>query len=165
MTDPARLYEADWYAWTEDQARTLRAWPVGLRPNALDIEHIAEEIEGLGKERRAQVKGLMRGLVEHLLKLEFLDRPDSRAHWRAEVRTFRQDIADRMNRDDEPTLWSQREDIYRGEWPKAVDLYLDRLEDRAMRRAAHADLSGEEPRYDLDAEVLNPGWHPGADED
>ena len=41
------LYEEDFYAWTQRQAELLRRLaPVG---NELDMEHIAEEIEDLGR--------------------------------------------------------------------------------------------------------------------
>ena len=59
MSDPASLYEQDFYAWTRDQAATLRAWPERLRPNALDIEHLAEEIENLGSSQRNAVQSLL----------------------------------------------------------------------------------------------------------
>lgn len=163
MTDPARLYEEDWYAWTQNQAALLRAWPPELRPNALDLEHIAEEIEDLGKERRSQVLGLLRRLIEHLLKLEFVAMPDSGRHWRAEVIAFREDLADRLNREDEPTLWSRREEFYRSEWPRALRLFTTRLAiEGAERKEILAELSPTEPRYDLDAEILNPDWYPAA---
>ena len=53
MPGAADLYERDFYAWTQDQAAMLRAWPETLRPNTLDIEHIAEELEDLGGSQRS----------------------------------------------------------------------------------------------------------------
>jgi Domain of unknown function DUF29 len=46
-------YETDFYAWTQHQAGLLRRLPA--ISNELDIEHIAEEIEDLGRRspRRA----------------------------------------------------------------------------------------------------------------
>ena len=45
------LYEADFLLWTERQAAELRALAHSCRdlPNALDLDHIAEEIEDLGR--------------------------------------------------------------------------------------------------------------------
>jgi hypothetical protein len=40
-------YEDDFYAWTQHQAQVLRTMPVS--DNRLDREHVAEEIEDLGK--------------------------------------------------------------------------------------------------------------------
>jgi hypothetical protein len=47
------LYEEDFYAWTQAQAKELRRF-ARLRPNLpLDLGHIALEIADLGKEQRA----------------------------------------------------------------------------------------------------------------
>jgi Domain of unknown function DUF29 len=43
----ADLYEQDFYAWTQQQAEALRTHFAGY--NRLDVEHLAEEVEGLGK--------------------------------------------------------------------------------------------------------------------
>ena len=49
---PERLYETDFYAWTQAQAKELRRL-ARLRPNAaLDLAHIAEEIRDLGKSEK-----------------------------------------------------------------------------------------------------------------
>ena len=65
MKDPALLYDEDFLAWTETQAKALRAaargranpragsnQPVANQP--FDWEHLAEEIEGLGLCESAQ---------------------------------------------------------------------------------------------------------------
>jgi hypothetical protein len=41
------LYDEDFYAWTQQQAALLRRLPPP--GNELDLEHIAEEIEDLGR--------------------------------------------------------------------------------------------------------------------
>ena len=49
---PAVLYDDDFYAWTQAQARELRRF-ARSRPNLpLDLAHIAEETADLGTERR-----------------------------------------------------------------------------------------------------------------
>ena len=51
-TAPDQLYEADFYAWTRQQALALRRF-ARTRPNlSLDLEHIAEQIQDLGKSER-----------------------------------------------------------------------------------------------------------------
>ena len=47
-----RLYDTDFYAWTQDQARKLRE----VRDNRLDAEHLAEEVADLGKSELRAVK-------------------------------------------------------------------------------------------------------------
>ena len=47
-----QLYEDDFYAWTQAQAKELRRF-ARSRPNLpLDLAHIAEEIADLGTEQR-----------------------------------------------------------------------------------------------------------------
>jgi hypothetical protein len=62
------LYEEDFYAWTQHQAELLRR----LRPpdNELDLEHIAEEIEDLGRGDLRATQSLCEHIIEPLLKLE-----------------------------------------------------------------------------------------------
>ncbi len=47
---PSTAYEADFHAWSKDQAARLR----DLRPKSLDWENIAEEIESLGGSQRRE---------------------------------------------------------------------------------------------------------------
>ena len=69
-TAPDQLYEADFYAWTRQQALALRRF-ARLRPNlSLDLEHIAEEIQDLGKSERDTVYSLAQNIIEHILLIE-----------------------------------------------------------------------------------------------
>jgi hypothetical protein len=60
------LYEDDFYVWTERQASLLRAG----RFEALDLDHLVEEVEGLGDAKRSAVLNNARTVIEHLLKLQ-----------------------------------------------------------------------------------------------
>jgi hypothetical protein len=57
-------YHAAFYRWTQAQAAHLRAkeW------TALDIDHLAEEIEGLGVSDRRVLRSYLMRLSHHLLK-------------------------------------------------------------------------------------------------
>jgi Domain of unknown function DUF29 len=57
-------YERDFYAWTVEQARALRT----RRPEKLDWENLAEEIESLGRSDRRQVRSRLEVILMHLLK-------------------------------------------------------------------------------------------------
>ena len=66
----ADLYEDDFYAWTQQQAKELRRF-ARIRPNLpLDLPHIAEEIADLGTERRNAVRSWTARVIEHLLLSE-----------------------------------------------------------------------------------------------
>ena len=95
---PQDLYEEDFFAWTQLQARELRRF-ARTRPNLpLDLARIAEEIQDLGKEQRNALRSWARRIVEHLLLLEHSPAAEPRAHWIGEIVDFRQDLNDRLSR-------------------------------------------------------------------
>src|SRR5947207_6618106 len=81
------LYEEDFYAWTQQQAELLRRLPsVG---NAIDLEHIAEEIEDLGRSDLRAARSLCQHIIEHLLKLEHSGLDEPADHWRDQIVEWR----------------------------------------------------------------------------
>ena len=63
----ADLYEAEFFAWTQTQAREIRRF-ARTRPNLpLDLAQLAEEIAGLGKEQRNALRSWPVRILEHLL--------------------------------------------------------------------------------------------------
>ena len=58
------LYDRDFFEWTRRNASLLRA---GQFQEA-DIEHIAEEIEDMGKSQRRALESRLEVLLAHLLK-------------------------------------------------------------------------------------------------
>ena len=84
---PPVAYEADFHAWTSDQAARLR----DLRPNSIDWENVAEEIESLGKSQRREIRSRLVVLLAHLLKWAY--QPDARSNsWRASIVEARTEI-------------------------------------------------------------------------
>jgi len=60
-------YQTDIIAWANEQAALLRAGNL----SALDIEHIAEEIEDVGKSEQRELANRMSVLLAYLLKWQF----------------------------------------------------------------------------------------------
>ncbi len=113
VRDSEELYERDFYAWTKAQARELRRF-ARTRPNLpLDLRHIAEEIEDLGRAELHSARSLTRRILEHLLLLRWSPAREPRAHWRREVITFRDDIADRLTPSLRRRLARELPDVYR----------------------------------------------------
>jgi Domain of unknown function DUF29 len=73
----ADLYEEDFYVWTEIQADLLRA----RRFDALDLENLIEEVEGLGDAKKSAVLSNATLIVGHLLKLQYSPAQDPRSGW------------------------------------------------------------------------------------
>jgi uncharacterized protein DUF29 len=79
-----KTYDTDFYAWTQAQAAALRAKDL----SALDLEHLAEEIESLGKRDRRAVESYLEVITRHLLKWAY--QPVRRSpSWRASARNAR----------------------------------------------------------------------------
>jgi Domain of unknown function DUF29 len=78
-------YDEDLYLWSQQQAAALREAARRGVNLPVDWENVAEEIESLGRSDRNDVLSRMRVIVEHLLKLEFGDRPEPRRGWKVTV--------------------------------------------------------------------------------
>ena len=84
-------YDSDVIAWAQEQANLLRSGQFSL----LDIEHIAEEIEDVGKSEQRELASRMAVLLAHLLKWEY--QPERRgSSWEDTIRTQRERIDRRM---------------------------------------------------------------------
>lgn len=84
-------YEADIVAWANEQAWLVRNKKFEL----LDIEHIAEEIEDVGKSEQRELANRMAVLLCHLLKWQFQPARQG-ASWRATIKTQRERIKRRL---------------------------------------------------------------------
>ena len=85
MTNDAKLYDLDFYAWSEQQAGRIRA-AASTHPNLLiDWNEVAEEIEDLGKSLERELYSRLTTIIEHLLKLQFSPALDPREGWQYTV--------------------------------------------------------------------------------
>jgi len=81
-------YETDVILWSEEQARLLRTRQFA----ELDIEHLADEIEDVGKSEKRELASRMAVLLAHLLK--WSRQPENRTNsWRATISHQRKRIA------------------------------------------------------------------------
>ena len=84
-------YDTDFYGWTQAQAAAIRAKDLAR----LDIEHLAEEIESLGRSERFAIESHLQNLLTHLLKWRYDPATEPRRGWRITIRNARLDIAKR----------------------------------------------------------------------
>lgn len=109
-------YETDVVAWANEQARLIRAGRFDL----LDLEHIAEEIEDVGKSEQRELASRMAVLLAHLLKWQY--QPERRsASWERTIADQRERIARRLVRT--PGLQSSLND---NDW--WADAWVDALQ-------------------------------------
>jgi hypothetical protein len=93
MPDGPR-YDHDFYAWTQYQAEVLRT--LRTRDNRFDRDHLAEEIEDLGKSERDAVRSQVRRIILHFLKLTYSPARDPRAEWMDSIDDARAEIDDKL---------------------------------------------------------------------
>jgi hypothetical protein len=87
-------YDEDFYAWTQHQAKLLRASgkTASDLPSGIDLGHLAEEIEDLGKSELRAVTSLLRQILVHLIKAASVPSSDAIGHWRTEATNFNLDL-------------------------------------------------------------------------
>lgn len=91
------LYDQDFYAWANEQAALLRSG----RLSEADIEHVAEEIETMGKTEKRELVSRLKILLMHLLKWQL--QPGGRStSWRLTVMEQRREVVDHLA--DNPSL-------------------------------------------------------------
>jgi len=81
------LYDEDFAAWTAETARRLRA----RRLAEVDLDHVAEEIEDMGKSQAREMESRLRVLLVHLLNWKAQPQKRSRS-WRSTIDTQRVEL-------------------------------------------------------------------------
>ena len=92
-TSPS-IYDDDFFAWTQEQAAALRQLSEKGGIAGVDVVHVAEEIEDLGKRDLREVRSFLQRLFEHLIKIKSCPNSADVLHWRAEARSFRRSAAE-----------------------------------------------------------------------
>lgn len=141
-----QAYEKDVFAWASEQARLLR---VG-RFDLLDIEHIAGEIEDVGKSEQRELASRMAVLLAHLLKWQY--QPERQgASWEKTIRAQRKEVLYML--DESPSLM-----------PKLAEAkWLDMVWARAVAQAVNEtglDCFPEVCPWTIEGEVLAETWFP-----
>jgi len=121
------LYDTDFVEWTERMAELLRE----RRFDEMDLEQVAEEIEGLGQSDRDAVRSQLRRLLAHLVK-QTIQPERTGSSWRTSIVNARQEIDVRT--ESSPSLRRHLEDVLQKVYRRAVKDALDET-DLAARAA------------------------------
>lgn len=110
-----KLYNVDFYAWTQEQANLLRA----QKWEQVDIENLVEEIESLGRQERRELVNRLAVLLGHLLKWQF--QPEKRGNsWLATIREQRRQATTLLQ--ENPSLKPQLPEILQSAYEGGIDL-------------------------------------------
>ena len=114
-------YEKDVVAWAMEQAALLRSGQL----SALDIEHIAEEIEDVGRSEERELASRLAVLLAHLLKWQY--QPERRgSSWTRTIKVQRRGVAEAL--DETPSLRGLLNDSrwLRRAWDDALAKAIDK---------------------------------------
>ena len=142
--DPAG-YDEDFYLWALDQAARIRA----TRPNSLDWENVAEEIESLGRSNRSEIRTRLVLLMQHLLKWAY--QPARRGtSWRVTITNQRLGLEAVIK--DSPSLRAFPAEVFDAEYERARN-------EAALEMDVDPNVFPAAPPFSL-ADVLRSGWLP-----
>ncbi len=111
LPDPS-LYDKDFYAWLFETADLLRQG----RYTEVDVTHVVEELEDMGRCERRAVENHIRNVVLHLLKWQY--QPAKRgASWRKSIRNGRIEIQELLK--DSSSLTRQTAQMLTNKYPAA----------------------------------------------
>jgi hypothetical protein len=111
-------YEEDFFAWTQEQARLLRARDA----RGLDWDHLAEEIDSMGRRDRRELESRLRLILHHLLKWQV--QPGLRGRsWRGTLREQRRQAEKLLK--ESPSLRPQLPALITEAYPDALADALD----------------------------------------
>lgn len=145
-TSTLSLYEKDFYAWTQEQAKLL----LEGKWDGLDVANLVEEIESLGKQQRQELRNRLGVLLGHLLKWEFQPSKRSKS-WFVTLREQRREIRDLL--EESPSLKPYLPEALEKAYQSGIDLVVRETSIRDR------DLPSECP-YTLE-QLLDCAFFPG----
>jgi hypothetical protein len=111
------LYDTDFYAWTQEQAKLLR----NKQWSQIDLLNLIEEIECLGKQQRQELRNRLSVLIGHLLKWQYQPEYRSRSCL-ATIRVQRRDIIRLLKNN--PSLKPDLDDAIQEAYENSRDLAM-----------------------------------------
>ena len=87
VNDLKQLYDVDDAQWLEETVSLLKKHQF----QQLDLDHLIEELEDLGREKKNAVASLLEQIIRHLLLLQYwtTEAEYNAVHWQEEIYTFR----------------------------------------------------------------------------
>lgn len=121
----SKLYDTDFYAWSEQQAALLRAEEF----ESVDWDNLIEELVAIGAAQRRELVSRLQVLILHLLKWQY--QPELRSKsWRYTIRNQRNELAYLL--EESPSLRTLLAERVAIAYPRAVK---DALEETGFLRS------------------------------
>ncbi len=103
--ESVNLYEKDFYAWTQEQAKLIKEKSF----NQLDLMHLYDEVEDMGNRHADEIESRLTILLMHLLKWKYQPNLQSRS-WQLTIKEQRLSITKRINK--MPSLKTKLPEIF-----------------------------------------------------
>ena len=108
-------YDRDFYAWSLHNAALIREGKL----SEVDLEHVAEEIESMGRADKRELISRLAVLLAHLLKWKF--QPGLRGKsWRFTIKEQRETVIDLL--DESPSLKHELDNQFSRAYQKALNI-------------------------------------------
>ncbi|MDP2795129.1 MAG: DUF29 domain-containing protein [Sulfurisoma sp.] len=141
-----QAYEKDVNAWANEQAQLLRAGRFDL----LDVEHVAGEIEDVGKSEQRELASRLVILLAHLLKWQH--QPERRCpSWDKTIKARRKEISYAL--EESPSLVPKLQE------PRWLDMVWARAVAQAVSETG-LDCFPDGCPWAVQNEVLSESWLP-----
>ncbi len=109
----AHHYDTDFFAWTREQSALIRA----QRWSEIDVDHLAEEIEDMGKSEKRALESRLEVLLMHLLKWQV--QKDWRSNsWRRTIKDQRRRLEKLLS--ENPSLKAELLGFVEDVYPSAI---------------------------------------------
>ncbi|MDB9515973.1 DUF29 domain-containing protein [Roseofilum reptotaenium CS-1145] len=142
------LYDQDYHLWLEQTLIQLRSHNF----EGVDLDHLIEELESLGKREKRGISSYLMRLCEHLLKIQYWEAERERCFrgWNTEITNFRIEIAEEL--ESSPSLNVFLEEIFVKQYQNGRKLFL---------KASELDegLIPYSPKFTLE-QALDENWLP-----
>ncbi len=93
MSTTLNLYDKDFYAWTQEQAKLIKDKAF----DKLDLMHLFEEVEDMGNRHADEIESRLEVLLMHLLKWKYQPNLQSRS-WQLTIKEQRKRISLRLKK-------------------------------------------------------------------
>ncbi|MGK7932643.1 MAG: DUF29 domain-containing protein [Microcystaceae cyanobacterium] len=113
-TNLKQLYETDDHRWLAETIKLLKA----NRLNELDVEHLIDELESLGKRDKSKAESLLEQIIRYLLYLQYWQTEirDNSSHWEAEIDSLRTQLRRHLTTNLYQHLEQEFDIIYQDAW-------------------------------------------------
>lgn len=149
-------YDQDFFSWTQEQADALRTG----RFETLDLSHLADEIEDMGKSEQRALASRLAIIIAHLLKLQIqVERtPTNEKSWRNSVATQRRQVQRHLLKNPGLKNPDSMSDARESAWDDGRDLAI-------RETGLDPDRFPSEPVYSLEQLLDDTYWPNGVKEE